>query len=149
MKKDKENKIEKVIVDSFRANIKLKYEFKTLETKFVLEKRAMLLDIVQIVDAFENAEKTIIEKAWDKTELSEKSIKRLLTAKNKTFSILEKYNVSKIEFNDNMCTDDDCKTVGDEPDSTKPNGYIISINKNGYKYGDKVLREAVVIIVKN
>lgn len=143
------NKIERVIVDSFRDNINQKKVIENLESQFVIEKRAMLLDIIQIIDAFEKAEQLIIEREWDKTEQSEKSIKRLLTAKTKTLSILEKHGVSKILFSDNMCNDENCKTIGDEPDSTKPNGYILSVEKTGYAYENKTLREAEVIIVKN
>lgn len=143
------NKIERVIVDSFRDNINQKKVIENLESQLLIEKRAMLLDIIQIIDAFEKAEQLIIEREWDKTEQSEKSIKRLLTAKTKTLSILEKYGVSKILFNDNMCNDEYCKSIGDEPDSTKPNGYILSIEKTGYTYENKPLRVAEVLIVKN
>lgn len=143
------SRIERVIVDSFKDNINQKKVIEELEGQFIIEKRTMLLDIIQIIDAFEKAEQLIIEREWDKAEQSEKSIKRLLTAKTKTLSILEKYGVSKISFNDNMCNDENCKTVGDEPDSTKPNGYILSVEKTGYVYENKPLREAEVIIVKN
>lgn len=143
------SKIEDVIVHSFRDNINQKKIIEKLESQLIIEKRAMLLDITQIIDAFEKAEQLIIEKEWDKTEQSEKSIKRLLTAKTKTLSILEKHGVTKILFNDNMCNDENCKTVGDEPDSTKPNGHILSVEKTGYTYENKPLREAEVIIVKN
>jgi molecular chaperone GrpE (heat shock protein) len=143
------NKTERVIVDSFKSNIILKDKIETIENQFLIEKRAMLLDIIQIIDVFEKAEQLIIEREWDKAEQSEKSIKRLLTAKTKTLSILEKHGVSKILFNENMCNDENCKTVGAEPDSTKPNGYILSVEKTGYVYENKPLREAEVIIVKN
>jgi len=143
------SKIERVIVDSFRVNMNQKEVIEKLESQLIIEKRAMLLDIIQIIDAFEKAEQLIIEREWDKVEQSEKSIKRLLTAKNKVLSILEKHDVSKILFNDNMCNDENCKTVGDEPDSTKPNGYILSVEKTGYAYGKTTLRAAEVIIVKN
>jgi len=147
--KNNGSKIERVIIDSFKANITFLDNIKTLKNQYIIEKRTMLLDIIQIIDVFENAENKIIEKEWDKTEQSEKSIKRLLTAKTKTLSILEKHGVSKILFNDNMCNDENCKTVGNEPDSTKPNGYILSVEKIGYVYENKPLREAEVIIVKN
>jgi molecular chaperone GrpE len=147
--KNNVSKIERVIIDSFKDKIIQKDKIETFENQFVIEKRTMLLDIIQIIDVFENAEKKIIEKEWDKTEESEKSIKRLLTAKTKTLSILEKYGVSKILFNDNMCNNENCKTIGDEPESTKPNGYILSIEKTGYTYENKVLREAEVLIVRN
>jgi molecular chaperone GrpE (heat shock protein) len=147
--KNNVSKTERVIIDSFKDKIIQKDKIETLENQFVIEKRTMLLDIIQIIDAFEKAEEIIIEREWNKTEESEKSIKRLLTAKTKTLSILEKYGVSKFVFNDNMCNDETCKTVGDEPDRVKPNGYIISIEKTGYSHENKVLREAEVIIVKN
>ena len=147
--KNNVSKTERVIVNSFRDNINKKDKIKTLENQIIIEKRTILLDIIQIIDAFEKAEEIIIEKEWIKSEQSVKSTKRLLTAKTKTLSILEKYGVSKILFNDNMCNDYTCKTVGDEPDSTKPNGYILSVEKTGYNHENKVLREAEVIIVKN
>lgn len=143
------SKIESVIIDSLRENINQKERIESLENQLLIEKRAILLDIIQIIDAFDKAEEIIIEKEWNKTEESAKSIKRLLTAKNKTVSILEKYGVSKILFDDNMCIDDYCKTIGHEPESTKPNGYILSIEKTGYIYENRALREAEVIIVKN
>ena len=149
MKKDSESKIESVIVDSFRSNINLAKKIEDLELQLILNKREMLLDIIQIVDTFEKAEVTIVEKGWNKAEISEQPIKRLLTAKRKTLSILEKYNVSKIIFSDNIATDEECKTVDTEPDSSKPNNFIISIEKNGYKYEEKILRPAEVIVVKN
>ena len=149
MKKDSESKIESVIVDSFRSNMNLAKKIEDLELKLILNKREMLLDIIQIVDTFEKAEVTIVEKGWNKAEISEQPIKRLLTAKRKTLSILEKYNVSKIIFSDNIATDEECKTVDTEPDSSKPNNFIISIEKNGYKYEEKILRPAEVIVVKN
>jgi len=149
MKKDSESKIESVIVDSFRSNMNLAKKIEDLELQLILNKREMLLDIIQIVDTFEKAEVTIVEKGWNKAEISEQPIKRLLTAKRKTLSILEKYNVSKIIFSDNIATDEECKTVDTEPDSSKPNNFIISIEKNGYKYEEKILRPAEVIVVKN
>ena len=62
---------------------------------------------------------------------------------------IEKYNVSKITFTDNIANDEECKTIDTEPDNNNPNNYIISIEKTGYKFEEKILRPAEVIVVKN
>lgn len=149
MRKDSVSKIEEVVINSLKSNIELQDRINILQEKNILDKRELLLDLVQILDSFEKAEITILEKGWDKSELSDKAIKRLLTAKKKVISILEKYDVSKIEFPNNVATPEESKTVGIEPDNTKPEGYIISIERNGYKFHTQVLRYAEVIIVKN
>lgn len=149
MKEDERRvRIEKAIIGSFKSNISLHKNIEDLELKFMMAKREMLLDIVQIIDAFEKAEDTIREKGWDKID-NEPPIKRLLTAKKKTLSILDKYNVTKIAFEDNIASDEECKTVDTEPDSNHPNNYIISVEKSGYKLEGKVLRPCEVIVVKN
>lgn len=145
---DRRIRIEKTIIESLKSNISLQKNIDDLEMKLLLVKRELLLDIIQIVDAFEKAEETIIEKGWDKFD-NEQPIKRLLTAKKKTLSILDKYNVTKIAFEDNIASDEDCKTVDTEPDSNHPNNYIINIEKPGYKLEGKVLRPCEVIVVKN
>lgn len=149
MKVKSEIKIESTIIDSYRSNIDLRKRNDDLELKLILNKREMLLDIVQIVDTFEKAEERIIERGWDKIEINEQPIKRLLTAKKKTLSVLEKHNVSKITFENNIANDEACKTVDTEPDRNYPNNHIISIEKDGYKIGDDILRPAEVIVVKN
>ena len=42
-----------------------------------------------------------------------------------------------------------CTVCETEPDLTKDNDTIISIEKKGYTYKDAVLRQADVVIVKN
>jgi molecular chaperone GrpE (heat shock protein) len=149
MKDNTKKLIEETIVESYKSNINLKKEIDDLKLQLILEKNKILLDIVQIVDTFEKAEQTIAERGWGKIELSEQPIKRLLTAKKKTLSVLEKYNVSKITFTDNIANDEECKTIDTEPDNNNPNNYIISIEKTGYKFEEKILRPAEVIVVKN
>ena len=63
--------------------------------------------------------------------------------------MLEKYDVKKIIFDDGMSNDDLCSVTDTEPDIDKPNGSILSIEKEGYLRNGHTLRRAEVVIVKN
>ena len=149
MKKDTKEKLESIFTNNAKEISLLKNEIEELIQKLSTGKRELLLDILQIVDTFERAEATILEKGWSNLDNVEQPITRLLTAKKKTLSILKKYNVSEILFENNLACDDLCKTIEVEPSNEHPNDYIISIEKNGYKIDNIVLRPAEVIVVKN
>lgn len=141
--------ITNVVIESFKNQLKNRNNIDSLKMEFTKEKRELFNEIIQIIDVFEKAEEIISERGWNNSEESDKCIKRLLTAKTKTLSILERYKVARIHFENNISVDEFCKIVDVEPDSTKPNGYILSIEKHGYLYEGATLREAEVIVVRN
>ena len=142
-------KIENKITELLKENILLKNEIENINIKFGDDRKKVFLDILQIVDTFERAELSIKERNMDASDDSKKSIERLLTAKKKTLSILEKYGISKIVFENNLAVDKFCKIVDVEPDNNHPNNFILSIEKDGYLINQDLLREAEVIVVKN
>ena len=89
----------------------------------------VFLDAISVLDAFSREEKVIEDHEWNQSEDSQKAIKRLLNAKKKLNTMLEKYDVKKIVFEDGMSNDDLCSVTDTEPDAEKPNGYILSIEK--------------------
>lgn len=109
----------------------------------------VFLEAISILDVFSREEKIIEDKGWNQSDDSQKAIKRLLNAKKKLNTMLEKYNVHKMTFENGMSHDDLCAITDTEPDSDKPNGYILSIEKEGYTRNGHLLRRAEVIIVKN
>ena len=109
----------------------------------------VFLDAISVLDAFSREEKVIENHEWNQSEDSQKAIKRLLNAKKKLNTMLEKYDVKKIVFDDGMSNDDLCSVTDTEPDAEKPNGYILSIEKEGFTRNGHMLRRAEVIIVKN
>lgn len=106
-------------------------------------------DFLSIIDTFERAEETIKERGLDVDENAQKAIKRLLNAKKKAIFVLEKYDVKPIVFENNKAIDEFCVTNGTEPDPSKEDGTIVSIDKNGYTRNGHVVRPAEVIVVKN
>ena len=109
----------------------------------------VFLDAISVLDAFSREEKVIEDHEWNLSEDSQKAIKRLLNAKKKLNTMLEKYDVKKIVFEDGMSNDDLCSVTDTEPDAEKPNGYILSIEKEGFTRNGHMLRRAEVVIVKN
>ena len=109
----------------------------------------VFLDAISVLDAFSREEKVIEDHEWNQSEDSQKAIKRLLNAKKKLNTMLEKYDVKKIVFDDGMSNDDLCSVTDTEPDAEKPNGYILSIEKEGFTRNGHMLIRAEVVIVKN
>jgi molecular chaperone GrpE (heat shock protein) len=105
--------------------------------------------LLTVIDVFEKSEKIIRERELDKSEDSQKAIKRILLAKNKLLNILENNNIRKIEFVNNILNSDKCTVSETMPDSSLPNDYILEILKDGYERNGILLRRAEVVIVKN
>ena len=141
--------IEQRISEMLRNNKALSNKIEENQQKKEQQLDEIFLDVISILDAFSREEKNIENHEWNKSEDSQKAIKRLLTAKKKLTTILEKYDVRKITFEDGMSNDDLCSVIETEPDSEKPNGFILSIEKEGYNRNEHTLRRAEVVIVKN
>lgn len=142
-------KIEQQISDMLRNNKALSNQIEENKQKEEQLLDEVFLDLISVLDTFSREEKVIKDHEWDKSEDSQKSIKRLLNAKRKIITVLEKHDVKKITFDDGMSNDDLCSVTDTEPDIDKPNGSILSIEKEGYLRNGHTLRRAEVVIVKN
>ena len=142
-------KIEQQISDMLRNNKALSNQIEDNHRKEEQHLDEIFLDVISIIDAFSREEKVIEDHEWNKSEDSQKAIKRLLNAKRKMNTMLDKYNVQKITFEDGMSNDDLCTVTDTEPNTDMPNGFILSIEKDGYTRNGHTLRRAEVVIVKN
>lgn len=140
-----EQKISEILKD--KKDLSNKIEENQRKQEQLLDE--VFLDAISVLDVFSREEKIIEEKGWNQSDESQKAIKRLHNAKKKLNTMLEKYNVQKILFEDCMSNDDLCSVTDTEPDAGKPNGYILSIQKEGYSRNGHLLRRAEVVIVKN
>lgn len=141
--------IEQKISDMLRDNKALSNQIEENHRKDEQLLNEVLLDTISVLDTFSREERIIADHEWNKSDDSQKAIKRLLNAKKKLNTILAKYNVNKVSFNDGMSQDDYCVVIDTEPIPEKPNGYIISIEKEGYTRDGHLLRRAEVVVVKN
>ena len=142
-------KIEQQISDLLRNNKALSNQIEDNHRKGELHLDEIFLDVISVLDAFSREEKVIEDHEWNQSEDSQKAIKRLLNAKKKLNTMLEKHDVKKMSFDDGMSNDDLCSVTDTGPDPEKPNGFIISIEKEGYTRNGHTLRRAEVVIVKN
>ena len=142
-------KIEQQISDMLRNNKALSNQIEDNHRKEEQRLDEIFLDVISVLDAFSREEKVIEDHEWNQSEDSQKAIKRLLNAKKKLNTMLEKHDVKKMSFDDGMSNDDLCSVTDTEPDPEKPNGFIISIEKDGFTRNGHTLRRAEVVIVKN
>ena len=110
---------------------------------------ALVSDVITIIDAFEKAEVKVKEMGLTEDENAQKAIKRMLQPKKMALSVLAKYNVTRIELDGKPMNADTCIVVDTEPDADKEEGTVRSIEKNGYQRGNRLIRRAEVIIVRN
>lgn len=141
--------IEEKMADSLRKIVTLQNEKEQAEKNHEKELDDIFAEVLTVIDTFQKSEAIIKERGLDQEENASKAIKRLLNAKKKALSVLEKFNVKRIEFEAGMVDDDLCTTVETEPDSNRKNGEIISIEKDGYIRNGHLIRRAEVVIVKN
>lgn len=140
-----EKKISEILKD--KKDLSIRIEKNQRDNDQLLDE--VFLEAISVLDVFSREEKIIEDKGWNLSDDSQKAIKRLLNAKKKLNTMLEKYNVQKITFENSMSHDDLCSIIDTEPDSEKPNGFILSIEKEGYTRNGHLLRRAEVVIVKN
>lgn len=137
------------MAESLRKIITLQNNLEEGKRKHEKELDEIFSEFLTVIDTFDKSEAIIKERGLDQDENTSKAIKRLLNAKKKAVSTLEKFNVKKIEFENGMVNDDTCTTVETEPDSSRKNGEIVSVEKDGYTRNGHLIRRAEVVIVKN
>lgn len=145
------NLIEGNVINLLKQNAEFSQNNIHLEQKFNDRLKGVVLELISIIDSFENkfanykelSENGKIKEEELKVAESYNSISR------KIIRILEAYDVFEIYFDNNMATMGYCKIVETKPDSTKEDGAILFTLKKGYKMNNKLLRPAEVISVKN
>jgi molecular chaperone GrpE (heat shock protein) len=132
-----------LVISGLRHNI----EQKELEKQDLLKKIA--LGIIDVIDSFERIEEKSITQEQNKDEKLPNIRKRYQIIQTKLIYLLQKYGITKIEFPEKQLIVGLCEVVETENDNSKENDEIVSIVKNGYIRGEKLIRAAQVIIVKN
>lgn len=100
---------------------------------------ALVSDVITIIDAFEKAEVKVKEMGLTEDENAQKAIKRMLQPKKMALSVLAKYNVTRIDLDGKPMNADTCIVVDTEPDADKEEGTVLSIEKNGYQRGNRLI----------
>lgn len=142
------SKIEAEITKLKRENLKQRNEIDESALNHERQIDALLNDFIQVIDAYDKVELKVKESGLADDENAAKAIKRMLQPKRVALSVLSKYNVNQIDLDGKMIDENLCAVVDTEPDSSKEDGLVVSIEKNGYVRGDRLIRRAEVVIVK-
>ena len=142
-------KVEAELTQLKQNNIRLKNEIEELALSTERKLDAMVLELIQVIDAYEKAEIVVKERGYTEDETSSKAIKRMMQPKKIALSILDKYNVAQIDILGKVIDENLCSVVDTEPDLSKEEGIVVSIEKNGYVRGGRLIRRAQVIVIKN
>ncbi|MBZ0201442.1 MAG: nucleotide exchange factor GrpE [Ignavibacteria bacterium] len=141
-------KIRSQIIQDLSKIIELQNKIRQSE----LEKEDIIKDlclgIIDVIDSLENKINNVLEKKLSDYEFN-KSVQTFKIIQKKLLQLLQKYGVTQVHFPNNKLITGFSKVIGVEPDITKENDTIVSIVKNGYNRGNKVIREAELIVIKN
>lgn len=143
------NRIENKVSEISRENLMLRNKLEEFEKSQDKRIDEIFCEFLTVIDTFERAEQTIKEHEMDQDENTKRAINRLLNAKKKALFVLEKFDVKRIEFENNKSVEELCEVSDTEPDSDRETGDIVSIEKQGYTRQGHLIRPAEVIIVKN
>lgn len=143
------SEIENKVSELLRENLTLRHQLEEVKNSQDRRVDEIFCEFLTVVDAFERAESVIKERGLDEDEAAKKAINRILNAKKKTLFVLEKFDVKRVEFENNKSVVERCVVTDTEPDSSRETGDIVSIEKQGYTRQGHLIRPAEVIIVKN
>lgn len=146
--KQRRIEIESKIQEFQRLILEQDHKIHDLETARERELDTIFQDLLTVVDAFDKADARLVEQYADSEDVT-KARKRFATSKKKLVEILKKNEVEEIQFPNGIANIEDCQIVDTEPDSSKENDTIVSVEKAGFRRKGRLLRLADVIVVKN
>ena len=149
MKEDIKPYLNQKVAENMGKILTLQNDLAEQERKYEKQLDDVFAEFLTVIDTFEKSEALLKERGLDQDENASKAIKRLLNAKKKALSTLEKFNVKKLDFPDGKLDENTCSTIDSEPDASRKDDEIISIEKDGYTRNGHLIRRAEVIIVKN
>lgn len=142
------SEIENTIQQFQRLILEQDHKIEAIERMRQQELDSIFTELLTVIDAFNKADARLAELYPECNEVV-KARNRFATAKNRLKAILENHGVSEIQFRDGMATLEDCQVEETEPDESRPDDSIISIEKAGYRRNGRLLRRAEVIVVRN
>lgn len=143
------NIVQDEITQLKKDNLKKKNDIEELLLNYERQIDSLLNDFISVVDAYEKVEIKIKDMDLPEDEIIQKVVKRMMQPKKTALSVLSKHGVSQIDIIGKSLNEDLCTVTETEPDSEKENDIVLSIEKNGYKRGERLIRRAEVIIVRN
>ena len=121
------------------------------EESFRVREQDFLLNLFEIVDAFDTLESNIRGKQDSLDKTGRRLMKNMNAIKRKLLRLLRSRHIEPLEFSDDQARIEQCKVVATKSDPTRENETIISVEKKGYvdTARNHILRKAEVVTVCN
>lgn len=139
----KKERIRAKLVELQKAEIGLTGELQARERKTREDENDLLLELVGVLDAFENLFKNLDLDALDKS--AKRAFKSAGAIQRKLRRLLEARGLEKLEFPDARAEVGLCKVVETREEEGAEDGTILEVVRSGYRRGEQVLRPAEVI----
>lgn len=143
----KKERIRAKLIELQKAAISLTAERQACERKARENENNLFLELVGVLDAFENLFNNLDRDALDKS--AKRAFKSVGAIQRKLTRLLEARGLEKIEFPDARAEPGLCKVVETRATEEAEDGTILAVVRNGYRRGEQVLRPAEVITASN
>jgi molecular chaperone GrpE len=142
-------RLQEKLVDFQRDIICLSQAIQVKEQAFQDRESDLLLELLLVLDAFENIFNNLEGKAETFDKSAQRALKSFTRIQNKVMRILAERGVEQIVFPDGKAVVGLCKVVETQAAEGRQEGEILSIVRHGYRHGERVLRPAEVVTVAN
>jgi len=115
--------------------------------EFEIKRKENLLEIISILDVLHQFKSNINDSTVHFNGDEESVFYEII--ENKLISFLSKNEVKMIHFEEDSVNSEFVKVISTTYNPNKVDGSIYKIVENGYMIGNKILRKAAVILVKN
>ena len=137
--------LQEKLIDFQRHILNLSQELRSQQQEFQDSEQAFLLELMRVLDAFENIFHTLAEKEATFEKSVRRGLKSFHGIQRQILRILQQRGVEKIELLDGKAVIGLCQVVETRSVDGLEEGEIIAIVRNGYRRGERVLRPVEVI----
>ncbi|NEX22978.1 nucleotide exchange factor GrpE [Thiorhodococcus mannitoliphagus] len=139
----KKERLRDRLVELQRTAIGLSTELDAYKRKTQDNETDLFLDLVGVLDAFENLFNNLSLDTLDKS--TKRAFKSVGAIQRKLTRLLEARGIARLEFPDGRAQVGRCKVIETRATDEVEEGTILAVVRNGYRRGEQVLRPAEVI----
>lgn len=139
------------LIEFQREIVELKQADKERKEAAEQQEQGLLLELLEVLDAFDNLEKNIQGKEEGLDRSGQRLVRSTRAIQRKLLRLLRSRHIEPLEFSDKKARMEQCKIIATENDPARGNEEIISVEKKGYMDIERgvILRKAEVITVYN
>lgn len=126
----------------------LQQELRQQQDQATVANESLFLECLEVFDALEFLLKYMTEHFESDQQSWEQLFKSLGSIERKFLALLSKHQVNPIDEPDSSSNFSECKVVGQVVSSDIETGTIVEIVRQGFHFGDKVLRPIEVVVAQ-